>query len=105
MMPVAALIFSPLGRPAADQVRVVSLSSSAAGTATETGLPAPVVWVPGFPTVIVLPAVQVNEVPPDALVLSTTVTLTVYVPAVVIVPEMTPVAELMATPGGRPLAL
>ena len=49
--------------------------------------------------------VQVNEAEPEALVVSLAVTVTEDVPAVVGVPEIRPVVELMDRPVGRPVAL
>src|SRR5438105_6065693 len=50
------------------------------------------------------PIVQVKAADPDAPVPSRAVTVTLYVPAVVGVPEIRPVAELTDRPGGRPAA-
>lgn len=105
MMPVDAPIASPAGRPETVQVRAVALSSSAAGTASETGLPAVVTCAPGLPTTIVFLAVQVKDAEPVAVVASVTVTLTVPDEALVIVPEIRPVALPIASPAGRPVAL
>jgi hypothetical protein len=49
--------------------------------------------------------VQLNEADPEAPVPSFTVTVTLEVPAVVRVPEISPVEELMDRPAGRPVAL
>ena len=49
--------------------------------------------------------IQLNEVLPDAPVVSVAVTLAEYVPAVVGVPEITPVELLIDSPLGRPVAL
>ena len=49
--------------------------------------------------------VQLNEAEPEAPVPSVAVTVTLLVPAVVGVPEMSPVEELIDSPAGRPLAL
>ena len=48
--------------------------------------------------------VQVNVADPDAPVVSVAVTVAVEVPAVVGVPEISPV-ELIDRPAGRPLAV
>ena len=58
-------------------------------------------------TVLVVPAgliVQLNEADPDAPVPSVAVTVTEDVPAVVGVPLIRPVEELIDRPAGRPLA-
>jgi hypothetical protein len=49
--------------------------------------------------------VQLNEADPEAPVPSFAVTVTLEVPAVVGVPEISPVEELMDRPAGRPAAL
>src|SRR5450631_216680 len=49
--------------------------------------------------------VQLNEADPEAPVVSLAVTVTLEVPAVVGVPEISPVEELMDRPAGRPVAL
>ena len=49
--------------------------------------------------------VQLNEAEPVAPVVSLAVTVTLEVPAVVGVPEIRPVAELIDSPAGRPVAL
>ena len=49
--------------------------------------------------------VQLNEADPVAPVVSVAVTVTVDVPAVVGVPEISPVEELIDSPAGRPVAL
>ena len=49
--------------------------------------------------------VQVNEAVPSAPVVSVAVTVTLDVPAVVGVPEISPVEELIDSPAGRPVAL
>jgi hypothetical protein len=48
--------------------------------------------------------VQLNVADPDAPVPSVAVTVTVDVPAVVGVPEISPVEELMDSPAGSPVA-
>jgi hypothetical protein len=49
--------------------------------------------------------VQLNDVDPDAPVVSVAFTVTLDVPAVVGVPEISPVDELIDSPAGRPVAL
>src|ERR1700730_4609310 len=56
------------------------------------------------PPLLVL-TVQVNEADPEAPVVSFAVTVTLEVPAVVGVPEISPVEELTDSPAGRPAAL
>ena len=48
--------------------------------------------------------VQLNDAEPDAPVVSVAVTVTVEVPAVVGVPEISPVEELTDSPAGSPVA-
>src|SRR3981081_4419671 len=55
--------------------------------------------VPGLLTV------QLNVAEPGAPVVSVAVTVTLLLPAVVGVPEISPVEELMDTPAGSPVAL
>ncbi len=51
-----------------------------------------------------VPTVQVKDVVPDLFAESVTVTVTLDVPAVVAVPEIRPVEELIDRPAGRPVA-
>ena len=71
-------------------------------------MPTVEVWLPGLVTVTVLPAagftVQLNDAEPAAPVVSVAVTVTVEVPAVVGVPEISPVEELTDSPAGSPVA-
>ena len=65
-------------------------------------------WLPGLVTVTVLlvvPMFQVKVADPLGPVESVPVTVTLEVPAVFVVPEITPVVELIDRPAGRPLAL
>src|SRR3984957_14285900 len=64
-------------------------------------------WPLGVPPPPELAAftVQLNEAVPLAPVVSVAVTVTDEVPAVVGVPEISPVEELIDSPAGRPLAL
>ena len=48
--------------------------------------------------------VQLNVAEPDAPVVSVAVTVALPVPAAVGVPEISPVAELMDSPAGSPVA-
>src|SRR6185369_9211466 len=52
----------------------------------------------------VVPTVQLNDAVPEWLALSVAVTVTFEVPAVVAVPEIVPVEELIDRPAGRPEA-
>ena len=74
-----------------------------------TAVPTVPVWLPGLVTVTVLPVaalmVQVKDADPEAPVVSFAVTVTLFEPAVVGVPEIRPVAELIDRPAGRPAAL
>ncbi len=74
-----------------------------------TAVPTVPDWLPGLVTVIVLPVVelmvQVKDADPVAPVVSFAVTVTLLVPAVVGVPEIRPVEELIDRPAGRPVAL
>ena len=82
---------------------------SLALTCALAAVPTVDVWLPGPVTVTVLPpgafTVQVNEALPVAPVVSLAVAVTVDVPAVVGVPEISPVDALMDSPAGRPVAL
>ena len=72
-------------------------------------MPTVQVWLPGLVTVTVLPVlagftVQLNDAEPDAPVVSVAVAEAVEVPAVVGVPEISPVEELTDSPAGSPAA-
>ena len=110
MMPVAEAMDTPEGRPEADQVSV------GVGTVWES-VAVPVMLVMAVPdtfdlavvvglvtaTVLGLVMVQVNAEVETALAkLSVAVSVTEQVHAVVGVPVMAPVDELMARPAGRP---
>ena len=110
MMPVAEAMVTPAGRPVADQVSV------GVGTVWESVAVA-VIGVMAVPdtfdlavvvglvtaTVLGLVMVQVNADVETALAkLSVAVSVTEQVHAVVGVPVMAPVEELMASPAGRP---
>ena len=104
--PVEALIDRPAGRPEAVQVSVaVDEVSVAAGVKAEMAEPVALALVPGLVTTTVLVMVQVNETELETLALSLAVMVTEKAPAVVGVPLMTPVEELMDRPVGRPEAL
>src|SRR5258706_12519594 len=63
------------------------------------------VFDPLVQPVLALFTVQLNVAEPDAPVVSVAATVTPPLPAVVGVPEISPVEELMDTPAGRPVAL
>ena len=69
-------------------------------------MPTVEVWLPGLVTVTTLGGltVQVNDADPCAPVVSVAVTVTLEVPAVVGVPEIRPVEELIDSPAGSPVA-
>ena len=52
-----------------------------------------------------VPIVHVKDADPEAPVVSLAVTVTLLGPAVLGVPEISPVAELIDRPAGRPVAL
>lgn len=60
--------------------------------------------VPSRAIVIATPTVQVKLAVPDEPVPSVTVTVTADCPVLAGVPEMSPVAALIARPAGRPVA-
>ena len=72
------------------------------------GVPTVPVCVPGLVIVMVFTVpvsiVQLNVAVPDAPVVSVTVTITVKVPSVVVVPLIRPVEELIDRPVGSPVA-
>ncbi len=74
-----------------------------------TAVPTVPAWLPGLVTVTVLATagltVQVKDADPLAPVGSVAVTVTLLVCAVVGVPEISPVEELIDSPAGSPLAL
>src|SRR5689334_5288760 len=69
---------------------------------SKPGLPSSWAGVQPPPAVVTF---QVKDVEPLALVVSLAVTVTLEDPAVVGVPEIRPVEELMDRPAGRPVAL
>ena len=103
--PVEALIDRPAGRPEAVQVSVAVDEVSVAAGVKEAADPVALALVPGLVTTTVLVMVQVNETELETLALSVAVMVTEKAPAVVGVPLMTPVEELMDRPVGRPEAL
>ena len=103
--PVEALIDRPAGRPEAVQVSVAVDEVSVAAGVKLAADPVALDLVPGLVTTTVLVMVQVNETELETLALSVAVMVTEKAPAVVGVPLMTPVEELMDRPVGRPEAL
>src|SRR5579862_3047705 len=103
------LMDSPAGSPVALNVSVCPDAESVAWICRLTAIPTVQDWAPGLVTVTVLaPAaftVQLNVAEPDAPVVSLAVTVTVEVPAVVGVPEISPDEELTDSPAGSPVAL
>ena len=104
MAPVPELMESPAGRPVADQLMVaVDEVSVATGVRVEIAAPETLDWVEIAVTATVLVMVQVNADVETALAkLSVAVKVTEQAHAVVGVPVMAPVAELIARPAGRP---
>ena len=91
-------------------MRVWPVAESVAWICTLAAVPTVPVWLPGLVTVTVLPElaalmVQVKAAVPLAPVPSVTVTVTLEVAAVVGVPEISPVVELIDRPAGRPVAV
>ena len=90
-------------------MRVWPDAESVAWICTLAAVPTVPVWLPGLVTVTVLPVallmVQVKAAVPLAPVVSVAVTVTLEVAAVVGVPEISPVVELIDSPAGRPVAL
>jgi hypothetical protein len=73
MVPLVALICSPVGSPVAEYVNVCPVAESVARIWRDTDLLTRLVWFPGFVTVTLLAAtliVQLNAVLPFALVAS-----------------------------------
>jgi hypothetical protein len=95
----------PPGRPVADQVSVaVDEESVAATDTTPMADPDTSVWSPGLVTDTVFVVVHVSEADPDAPELSVAVSVTEQAQAVVGVPLIVPVVELIDSPAGRPVA-
>jgi hypothetical protein len=108
--PVDELIDKPAGSPLAEYVNVWPEVESLAETCRLAAVPTVAVCVPGFVTVTVLPVedpltFQLKAALAASPVVSVAVTTDVYEPAVVGVPEIRPVEELIDTPAGSPFAL
>ena len=71
----------------------------------EMAVPDRLDWLPGLATDTVLVTVQVKEAWPVKPALSVAVTVTEETPAVVGVPVILPVPELIESPAGSPLAV
>ena len=104
MAPVPELMDRPAGRPVADQLMVaVDEVSVATGVRVEIAAPETLDWVEIAVTATVLVMVQVNADVETALAkLSVAVKVTEQAHAVVGVPLMAPVDELIARPAGSP---
>ena len=101
--PVDELIVRPVGSPVAENVLVAVDEVSDAELASEAAVLMRVTWLPGLVTATVLVMVQVNADVDTALeAMSVAVRVTEQAHAVVGVPAMAPVEELMARPAGRP---
>lgn len=104
MAPVPLLMDRPAGKPVADHV-TASLSASLAIGVTETEDPARWLCAPIADITGALLAVMVQlNVSLSLKLPSETVIVTLDVPAVLGVPEITPVELLMLRPVGKPLA-
>ena len=106
MTPVAEAMVTPAGRPVADHDEMVAPDPelvAVAVTVGESAVPLTEDLVDGTVTTTVLVMVQVNADVETALAkLSVAVKVTEQAHAVVGVPVMAPVAELIARPAGRP---
>ena len=108
--PVAEAMVTPTGRPVADQVSpaVVATDEVSVAVAVMLVMAVPdtldLAVVVGVVTATVLVMVQAMVAVPVWAWLSVAVTVTEQAHAVVGVPLITPVAELMVTPAGRPVA-
>jgi len=105
-VPVAALIVNPVGRPVADQEAMVATGELSLTVSVRLAMATPVGddFAPGLATVTAFVTVQLKVALANAAVVSVAVSVTEQAHAVVGVPEMVPVAELMTSPAGRPLA-
>ncbi len=103
--PVVALINSPAGSPVADHVNVAPDWVSLAEFVTvEMAVPVTDDCVPGLTTETLLVTVQVIEVEPKKPAVSVALRTTAQVQAVVGVPVTDPVAALIDSPAGSPVA-
>jgi hypothetical protein len=107
MAPVPELIESPVGSPVADHVEMVAVDDESVAEldSVEMGPPDRLDWLPGLATDTVLVTVQLKVACPEKPALSVAVTVTEDDPAVVGVPVMAPVPELMESPAGSPVAV
>ena len=104
--PVALAMVRPVGRPEAVQVSVWPVVVSVALFVTVViAVPVTLDLLPGLVTDTVPVMVQVKDVEPEKLPPSVAVMVTEHVQAVVGVPVIEPVEELMARPAGRPEAV
>ena len=102
--PVEELIDMPTGRPEAVQVNTAPDWVSVAEGASEAANPVRLDVFAWAVTTTELLITQEKAADPAWPVLSRATMTTEDVPGVVGVPEIVPVAELIATPAGRPLA-
>ena len=110
MAPVDELMDRPVGRPVWVQVKVVNAAeeSVAVGVSVEIAVPLLDLWLAIVVIATVLVMVQVKLTEFEYVVgepLSVAVTVTAQAHAVVGVPLMTPVAEAIDRPAGRPVAV
>ncbi len=106
MVPVLESIDRPGGSVPPSPMSTVAVDE-VSDTATVSGvmaLPETFDWFPGLVAETWLVTAQVNETWAEKLLLSVTVTVTGSDPAVVGVPVMAPVPELMERPAGNPVA-
>ena len=105
-VPVVALIANPVGRPVADHEAMVATEELSLTGRVRLAMAAPVAedFAPGLVTDTAFVTVQVKVALPNAVVVSVAVSVTEQAHAVVGMPEMVPVAELMTSPAGKPVA-
>ena len=105
MAPVAALMLSPAGRPVALQVKLAPAWELVAVVPRGAmGVPDTADWGPGLATDTELVMVQAKVAEPVAPEVSVAVTVTDDEPPVLGLPVMVPLAALIDSPAGRPVA-
>jgi hypothetical protein len=106
MAPLEPLMVRPVGKPVWDHEVMVAAEeeSDAELLSVEIGVPVTLDWVPGLATVTVLVTFHVNVVLAVSVWVSVAVTVTEQAHAVVGVPVMAPLEELIERPVGRPVA-
>jgi hypothetical protein len=103
--PVLELMVRPVGSPDAEYASVDGADvSDPVIVSGEMALPDEWAWGPGSATVTLLVTVQANRVLPWEPALSVAVTVTVYEPPVVGVPDTVPVDGPIDSPAGSPVA-